>query len=351
MTPFMETVEQAAEFAQSAVEKLRTLEIAATPNNFAVWYGYFAGRDAAMTQALDIVLSNKVELTPERCEEIYEKYIGFGKENAELRENTNRLEAMIQGVLEQVDQAGKDQGSYGKKLAGFSSVLSKSGGSDMADLVKGILNDTRQIMEKNQALESRLGESSQEISDLRQHLEEVRREAMTDALTGIANRKYFDVSLREEAAQAQDEGDELCLLLMDIDHFKKFNDTYGHLIGDEVLKAVARIMKDGVKGRDTAARYGGEEFVIILPNTKLDDAKTVADQIRQNLASRKLKNRKTGESYGVVTLSVGAAVYRSGESLESFVQRADQALYRAKAEGRNRVITETMMDEVVSLAG
>lgn len=348
---YVESLEQAVEFARSAVERMSQLNVAANPSNFAVWYGYFAGRDPAMNKALDIVLSNKADLTPERCEEIYEKYIGFNKESSELRESTNRLQATIQAVIERVDQAGKDQGNYGEKLAGFSASLSESGTGDMADLVKGILNDTRQIMEKNQSLESRLGESSQEINDLRQNLEDVRREAMTDALTGIANRKYFDVALREEAGRAQEEGTDLCLLLMDIDHFKRFNDTYGHLIGDEVLKAVARILKDGVKGRDTAARYGGEEFVVILPQTQLDDALTVADQIRQNLASRKLKNRKTGEDYGVVTLSVGAAKYRSGESLESFVRRADQGLYRAKAEGRNQVISETMMEDVVSLAG
>ncbi len=347
---YIESLEQAAEYAESALKHMRQHDVAQNPNNFAVWFGYFAGRDPAMNRALDIVLSNKAQLTPERCEEIYEQFIGFDKESGELRETTSRLQSMIGEILNHLDEAGKDQGRYGEKLAGFSKDLAQSGdGGDMAELVKGILNDTRNILEKNQALESRLGESSQEITDLRQHLEEVRREAMTDALTGIANRKYFDLTLREEAAKAQEDGSDLSLLLLDIDHFKKFNDTFGHLIGDEVLKAVARILKDGVKGRDTPARYGGEEFVVVLPSTSLDNALTVANQIRQKLSSRKLKNRKTGESYGIVTMSVGAAKYRLGETLESFVRRADQALYRAKAEGRNRVISELML-EFVGLA-
>ncbi len=347
-----ETAEQAAEFSHSAINLMAQQGIEASPNNFAVWYGYFSGRDPQMVRALDVLLSNKAEFTPERCEEIYQKYIGFERENAELRDTVSRLQGSIGQVLEHLGTAGQEQSAYGAKLAGMSGQLAGANGSSEAvgALVREILNETKTILQTNKALESRLGESTHEIGQLRQHLEEVRREAMTDALTGIANRKYFDVTLRDEAKIAMEDGSNLCLLLADIDHFKRFNDTYGHLVGDEVLKVVSRLLKDGVKGRDTPARYGGEEFAVILPRTALNGATTVANQMCEALATRKLKNRKSGDDYGRVTLSIGVAQYRLGEPLDSLIKRADQGLYRAKGEGRNRVVPETELDELLSEA-
>jgi diguanylate cyclase len=132
----------------------------------------------------------------------------------------------------------------------------------------------------------------------------------------------------------------LSLLIADIDHFKKFNDTFGHQVGDKVLRTVGRSLKDGVKGRDTAARYGGEEFAVILPQTPMSGALAVAEQIRGGLAGRKLVDKRSGDDYGRVTLSIGAAEYRSGESAADLIGRADAALYRAKENGRNRVEPE-----------
>ena len=349
---YTETAEQAAEFSGSAIGLMAQQGIVASPNNFAVWYGYFSGRDPQLVRALEMLLSSKAAFTPERCEEIYQKYIGFERENAELRETVTRLQDLIGQVLELVGSAGKDQSAYGAKLAGISGQLggAAASGEDVGALVRDILRETNSILEKNRSLESRLGESSQEMNRLRRHLEEVTREAMTDALTAIANRKCFDVTLRDEAKCAVEEDANLCLLLTDIDQFKKFNDTYGHLVGDEVLKVVARMLKAGIKGRDTVARYGGEEFAVILPQTSLSDAATVANQLCQALASRKLKNRKTGDDYGQVTLSIGVAQYRFDEPMEALIKRADQALYWAKVQGRNRVVLETECKDLLSEA-
>lgn len=349
---FTEDLDQAAAHAKSALEKMAEQGIPANPVNFSVWYGYCSGRDPELVQAIDVLLSNKASFTEERNAEIYGEFIGLDRESEEIRATSSRLQSAVTEILGSLEAAGRDQSAYNEKLAGFSEQLVAGGETgDVAELVKGLLVETREIVEKNQALESRLGESSQEIDDLRQHLEEVRREAMTDGLTGIANRKYFDTRLREAAKQAMEEGQSLCLLLTDIDRFKKFNDTFGHRVGDEVLRVVARTLQDGVKGRDTPARYGGEEFAVILPQTTLKDAVTVADQIRLKLASKELKNTKTGKSFGTVTLSVGVAQYRFGETLDALIQRADQGLYRAKREGRNRVVDETALEAEIDLAG
>jgi diguanylate cyclase len=133
--------------------------------------------------------------------------------------------------------------------------------------------------------------------------------------------------------------------MADIDHFKAFNDRFGHRVGDEVLKLVARHLRNHVKGRDTPARYGGEEFALILPATTLEGAGVLADQIRKSLAEHSLTSRKTDLRYGKVTLSLGIAVYRLGERLDDLLQRADRALYLAKQQGRNRVCTEAGLPE------
>jgi len=189
-------------------------------------------------------------------------------------------------------------------------------------------------------MERKLSDSTEEIHRLRENLNAVRHEAWTDGLTGIANRKRFDAGLEEAAAAAEAEGSPLSLLLVDIDHFKKFNDTYGHRIGDQVLRLVAQSLKDGVKGADLPARYGGEEFAIVLPETERANAAILANNLRDRLARKELKNVRTEALYGRITISIGVAQYRPGEALAELVQRADEALYEAKAAGRDCVITE-----------
>ena len=128
--------------------------------------------------------------------------------------------------------------------------------------------------------------------------------------------------------------------MADIDHFKNFNDRYGHLTGDQVLRLVAMSVKQNVKGRDIAARYGGEEFVIALPNTALQSAITVADHIRRAVMTKELMRRSNGERLGRVTISIGAAALRPGDTAQLLIDRADKCLYAAKRHGRNRVICE-----------
>ena len=168
----------------------------------------------------------------------------------------------------------------------------------------------------------------------------MRAESLTDALTGLDNRKRFDWALNETMRQALASNTPMCLLLLDIDHFKKFNDTYGHQAGDGVLKLVARTMKSAVKGLDLVARYGGEEFAIILPNTALKDGVVVAEQVRKAVMSKELIKRSTGESLGRVTLSIGVAEMRGQERPSDIIQRADVCLYAAKDAGRNTVMCD-----------
>jgi diguanylate cyclase len=168
----------------------------------------------------------------------------------------------------------------------------------------------------------------------------VRNESLTDPLTGLSNRKYFDDSLVKAIAESLPRGRQLALMMTDVDHFKRFNDTYGHLTGDQVLRLVAMAVKQNVTANDIAARYGGEEFAVVLPEAMLTSAVAVAEQIRRAVMAKELMKRSTGQTLGRVTISIGVAVLRPGDTPQTLIERADACLYAAKRSGRNRVMSE-----------
>lgn len=173
----------------------------------------------------------------------------------------------------------------------------------------------------------------------------MQHEALTDGLTEIANRKKFDISVREAAGQAMESGSPLCLFMTDIDHFKKFNDTFGHQTGDQVLRLVASILRRTISEDGLPARYGGEEFGVVLPNVELSDAVHIAEQVRIAVASKRMRKKQSGDDLGNVTVSIGVSRYRPGESLGDFIKRADDGLYFAKNAGRNQVVPETKLSK------
>lgn len=257
-----------------------------------------------------------------------------------------KVEAAIATLMSGIGAAGQDTRHFGAALDGLARDLTGNGGpAVLQKAVAGVLMETCRMLEKTKALEERLAESSDEVRALRERMESARREAMTDALTGIANRKALNASLRLAAREAARQSSELCLLMVDIDHFKRFNDTYGHALGDQVLRLVAKALVDNVKGRDLAARYGGEEFCIVLPNTRLADAMTVAEQLRLAVGRKKIIRKGSTEDYGSITMSIGVARLSVGESVAQLIQRADSALYFAKRNGRNRVASEDELPE------
>jgi diguanylate cyclase len=134
--------------------------------------------------------------------------------------------------------------------------------------------------------------------------------------------------------------DSYCVLMIDIDHFKKINDTYGHLVGDKVIRFVADTLKKQVKGKDTVARFGGEEYVILLPETTLSGALSVAENIRSAIEKTRIKRLETDEAISQVMVSIGVARYLPGESTDQLLDRADAALYTSKSKGRNRITIE-----------
>ncbi|HUK57901.1 MAG TPA: GGDEF domain-containing protein [Stellaceae bacterium] len=329
------------ELADKAIKAMLGHEVSPTPQNYAVWYTYAAGTQPELTRTLDILISNKQNFTPDLNAELYARFFDATGQLGILSDAGGRLTHIVDQVRKLVETSSGDATAFGRTLDDFSEAIGETGeATDIRALVADLVVETQRVAERNRTLEEKLTKASGEVSELKQHLETVQREALTDALTGIPNRKSFETRLREAARDAMENDEQLCLLIADIDHFKRFNDTYGHHIGDQVLRLVAKTLTDSVRGRDTSARFGGEEFAIILPQTALADATVVAEHIRQGLTRRKLVGRDKNQDYGGITLSFGAAEYRPGEPLSTFVERADAALYRAKREGRNRVAIE-----------
>jgi diguanylate cyclase len=230
---------------------------------------------------------------------------------------------------------------YTENLANVSQLLNNAkDNAGLRTIVESLVQTTKEVEQNNKALEARLSASKAEISELQENLEAVRNESLTDPLTSLANRKSFDEALARALAAARTKGEPIVLMLTDIDHFKKFNDNWGHLTGDQVLRLVAGAVKQNVKAQDIAARYGGEEFAIVLPNTVLRSAITVAEHIRRAVMTKELMKRSTGEHLGRVTISIGVAALRPNDTPQSLIERADMCLYAAKRSGRNRVISQ-----------
>jgi diguanylate cyclase len=251
------------------------------------------------------------------------------------------ISEMLDMVLVKLETAGKHAGDYGRTLSEVSGGLGDDQSPDgLRKLVDGLLGATRVMEERAKNLEGELQRSSEQVSELKVQLDDVRKESRIDELTGVANRKAFDAELQAAIDEAAETGAALALLMCDIDHFKTFNDTWGHQTGDQVLRLVANCLSENVKGRDTAARYGGEEFTVILRQTALGNALNLANQIRSTVESKKLVKKSTGDILGRITISIGVAQLSREDQAETLVQRADTCLYRAKNTGRNRVVGE-----------
>ena len=324
---YSETLEQASDLAARAFELMKGYGIPPTPRNFTVWYGYVARNYPDLFQAVEALVKTGKPINELQNTELYDRFFGRGEEEAALEATTRKVGVEITHVMEMLADVAGGMQDYGQSLQSKVGELGDAKGlNEITAVVGSLVQATRSMQQRNSELEQRLHHSSTEINALKENLEAVQLEAMTDALTGISNRKYFDLTLRSGAVASQEEGEPMCLALTDIDFFKKFNDTYGHQTGDQVLRLVATILRQSTKGRDTAARYGGEEFALILPQTALKDARTLCEQVRQTVASKRIRNRQTGEEMGTITLSIGLAVYRPGEPLTELIQRADEGL-------------------------
>ena len=329
-------------FGEQAISQIKTYRTSAFPRIYELWYTYVTGHNTGLNKAIDAAVARGGGLTEQEIEEIYDSYLSPLRFSDRVDQVGARLMSEIDQITAMVETAVHQAASYGTELNTAVRQLEPSDGREHFRLiVEGLVRLTQEMEASNKSLEVRLRESRHEIQMLQEDLHAVRTESLTDPLTSLSNRKAFDVSLQTAILGAQATMEPMTLLITDIDHFKRFNDSYGHLTGDQVLRLVALSVKQNVKGADLAARFGGEEFAVILPNTPMRSALTVAEHIRRAVMSKELVKRSTGENLGRVTISIGVAAYRPGDTYASLIERADTCLYAAKRGGRNRVVCET----------
>ncbi|MCR9071505.1 MAG: GGDEF domain-containing protein [Alphaproteobacteria bacterium] len=331
----------AQDAALGALDLMIRHEIPPTPENYAVWFAYATGEAGTLRRTLDVLLTSGHGVDELQIAELFERYILPGFRDRAVDDVAVDLGNVTDGLSRSLDRAGAGANSLGHALSTATTALaSTEDWEEIRTLVDTLRLETEAARYSNEALRAELANTTGEIAALRRKLEETRTEAMTDGLTGIANRKRFDTLLREAASHAMETGTPLTLLLLDIDHFKQFNDTHGHVVGDQVLRLVGRLLTECLRDTDAPARFGGEEFAVILPETGLEDARGIAERIRKRLNQKRVTRRSSGEDIGVVTISIGVACYDYGESMTKLIARADEALYRAKQNGRNRVMLQ-----------
>jgi len=328
-------------FADIALGQIRALGQPASPRNFEIWYNYATGYHAELNKSINDTLQKNGTLSDADLEQIYNTFLAKRRVGERIDSVGSRVLDEIRQVLDMVNAAAGSANNYSESLADASQQLEQVKDDEaLRAVISALVEGAKEMEAANKKLEARLSASRQEIEQLQQNLETVRNESLTDPLTMLANRKFFDGALIRHVAEAKQKNEPLSLLMTDIDHFKTFNDRYGHLTGDQVLRLVAVSVKQNVKGRDIAARYGGEEFLIALPNTALQSAITVADHIRRAVMTKELVRRSNGERLGRVTISIGVAVLHPADTPQLLIERADKCLYAAKNHGRNRVICE-----------
>ena len=337
-------------YANSAIDLLKRAYIPPYPQFYELLYTYATGVNPTLNARINAIF-REGDPTVDLAERLYNEFLKAQDANERISSVSERMSKRIEAVHDAIDTAMTTANTYSGTLQTAAGDLSQNlDGNAVQLMARRLLSETRRMQDANLQLEQKLEASRNDIQELQRDLDDVRREATLDPLTKIFNRKYFDDGLLRAFAEAKNGGAPLSLVLIDIDHFKHFNDTWGHQTGDQVLRLVAMTLKSNIKGKDIAARYGGEEFAAVLPETDLEGALILADNIRKAVQAKELLKRSTNEKLGRITASFGVATYRPSDTPSSLIERADRCLYAAKHAGRNKVVAETDLkdDDVVA---
>jgi len=333
-----ESLEETARYVRLVLPLMTKHAIPIIPKNYTTWYYYVSGKNKELQETIDAIIEKKEPFTEKSNEMLYERFFVEQYENTLNVIRENLQETLLSILREQAEANAQSEMYESSALKCVDKLSVDTPASVIKDVMLEVIVATREIRRAGESTQQRLRETKENMLVLQKEFEQAKTELLVDFLTGVLNRKGFDQTLKRSVSETTGP---LSLLFVDVDHFKKFNDKHGHIVGDEALRFMAKNMQKSVKGSDFTARIGGEEFAVILPETPLLGARTVAETLRASLAQLKLEKKSKSESLGTITVSIGVAQYRPGESLENLINRADKALYFAKNAGRNRVATES----------
>lgn len=343
-TDYEYSAEENIQFMYRIIKVMTQHKISPTPLNYAVFYEYVAGFNANLKIAVDKLIAENNAFEIDTVLALYKKHISnVALESFEMI--NQRLQRIIddtgKSVAETQQKATEANDIFEEKSIRLESITNLV---ELKTVLTEIAGETKALINTSELFKSELFAANKEMERLRTELSKVRESASIDALTGLLNRGSFDETLNNLLEQTNDQ--EICLTLLDLDHFKQINDKFGHLIGDNVLKFTASLLKKYSEKHHYVARFGGEEMAIIMPDTSISKAREIAEKIRNSLQNSRLKRKNSNESIGTITLSIGITARKQNDTIETLVMRADQALYKAKESGRN----QTVVCELVGIA-
>tara|TARA_R110001583_G_scaffold9433_10_gene44806 strand:- start:8646 stop:9668 length:1023 start_codon:yes stop_codon:yes gene_type:complete len=330
---------ESAENLKKAVPLMMKYKVPTTPMNYALWYTYVSNDLPILNDKLNALLENNETCPPIQAESLYREFVADKTES-----DTWELRSGIDKMLIQLDKSLIDthkdthtfQRTFKKTFDDLNSAEQEGlSVEEVIVLLKKLQGDSKNMHRSTAFFSNSLEKAKGEIASLKSQLEKSQKQALYDSLTGLLNRHAFDTELSTYLA-TNNQG--LCLVLADIDHFKNFNDEWGHLLGDQVLKAVGRKLNDSMRDGATVYRFGGEEFAILIPKSQLRIARHLAEGIRRSIEKVSLKDKRSGQTIKNITLSFGVVEFQKGDSLTNLIARADEFLYEAKRLGRNRVL-------------
>lgn len=329
---------QAYQLGQATLAAMERDQVWPTPLNYEIWMHAVANPDGPLALEIQRLLKRDKMISEETSERLAVEFLPNKRFDDEIREAGDQLNKELVSVSSAIKKAQQTSLDYNSTLdLADQSLRLDIESKTLRDVIKNLSTATETVRTENRSLELMLERSTSEVKRLQFHLEQVRREASTDALTALANRKSFDDAIIHLCEQADATGRPLSFAVIDIDFFKKFNDTWGHQTGDQVIRFVASVIGRIAETPRFAARYGGEEFCMIFPDESAAFIEGVVDNIREEISTRMLKRRSTNEDLGMITVSVGLAQRTPKEPVHSLIERADAALYASKRTGRNRV--------------
>ncbi len=340
--------EYATSVADKALRAMVQQHVPPTPNNFHLWFQYSLGAASDLKRAVDILISNKRKFDKTTSQALYDTYIGSqGADAAVVHKVSQQLYGVMDSAKQYLTAAIAENRT---QIEAIDDVADRSGdGFDPKPLIENLVSELAKATERAAKLEASFAEKSRELDTIRDSLNKSEQRARTDTLTGLPNRRALEEFFRQAQIAAMEQDEPLSVLLIDVDHFKKFNDNFGHGVGDQVLRLVAKAVRERVREKDLPARYGGEELIAVLPRADLETCTAIAERIRRSISECQFTRRSTGETLPRITVSIGVGQFQFGESMADLIDRCDRALYLAKKFGRNRVVTETELDRKLAV--
>lgn len=333
---FAENTTQAAEYLRQAIPLMVKHNIPPNPLNYALWYAYVSKKIPELNQRLDETLSIYGTCPDNTGQLLFRDHmIKEEIKNSEIMENS--FLALLHDLSQQTANTAEHTRDFSQTLHQSLEALQSPEVLPMEEVIKNLSQKTEELTVTTSAFQKRMDEAQKEIQLLKAELNRAREDAVTEPLTGLYNRRAFDNQLAQ-LIEGSKRG-QIVVILIDIDHFKRFNDRYGHLMGDKVLQYVAKILKDNCPETGIAARFGGEEFIISIPDSTIEKGAYLAEKLREKIHAIRIKDKKSGEIISSISASFGVARHQVGENMSALVDRADTALYQAKDSGRNRVVT------------